>query len=84
LRGSRRGSGFRSHVVHVMMVMVMMMDVVMMMVMMHRRRWLVVDRSGAGRGAGGCFLRDGISGEAKRENGRGRKGLDHGRSFPVV
>ena len=57
---------------HVMMVMVMMMDVVMMMVMMHRRRRLVVDRSGAGRGAGGCFLRDGISGEAKGEDGRGR------------
>jgi hypothetical protein len=29
-------------------------------------------------------LGDGISGEAERENGRGRKGLDHGRTFPVV
>ena len=63
--------------VHVMVVVVMMMDVVMMMVVMHRRG----HRSGR-RSSG--FLRDGISGEAKRENGRGRKGLDHGRSLPVV
>jgi hypothetical protein len=62
---------------HVMVVMVMMMDVVMMMVMMHR----LGHRSGR-RSSG--FLRDGISGEAERENGRGRKGLDHGRTFPVV
>jgi transposase len=74
LRGHR---GWRHHVVVMMVVMVVV-------VMMHRHRRLVVDRSGAGRGTGGCFLRDGISGEAKRENGRGRKGLDHGRSFPVV
>lgn len=63
------------HVVHVV-VMVMMM-IVMMMVVMHRRG----HRSG--RRCSG-FLRDGISGEAERENGRGRKGLDHGRTFPVV
>jgi hypothetical protein len=56
-------------------VVVMMM--VMMMMMVH---WLG-HRSGR-RSSG--FLRDGISGEAKRENGRGRKGLDHGRTFPVV
>jgi hypothetical protein len=66
-------------VVHVMVVvMVMMMDVVMMMVMMHR----LGHGSRGGRRSG--FLRDGISGEPKRENGRGRKGLDHGRTFPVV
>jgi hypothetical protein len=64
--------------VHVMVVMVMMMDVVMMMVMMHR-----LGHGSRGRRRSG-FLRDGISGEAKRENGRGRKGLDHGRTFPVV
>ena len=63
--------------VHVMVVVMMMMDVVMMMVVMHRRG----HRSGR-RSSG--FLRDGISGEAKRENGRGRKSLDHGRTFPVV
>ena len=60
--------------VHVMVVVMMMMDVVMMMVVMHRRG----HRSGR-RSSG--FLRDGISGEAERENGRGRKGLDHGRIF---
>ncbi len=27
------------------------------------------------------FLRDGVAGEAERENGGGRKGLDHGRIF---
>ena len=59
------------------MVMMMVMDVVMMMmVMMHR----LGHRSRGGR----RFLRHGISGEAKREDGRGRKGLDHGRTFPVV
>jgi hypothetical protein len=66
--------------VHVMVVvMMMMMDVVMMMMMM-MMHWLG-HRSGR-RSSG--FLRDGISGEAKRKNGRGRKGLDHGRTFPVV
>ena len=67
-----------------MVNIVMMMMVVMMMVMHPGHRRLVVDGRGAGGGAGGCFLRDGISGEAKGEDGRGRKGLDHGRSFPVV
>jgi hypothetical protein len=62
-------------VVHV--VVMMMVVMVMMMMMVH---WLG-HRSGR-RSSG--FLRDGISGEAKRENGRGRKGLDHGRTFPVV
>ena len=60
--------------VHVMVVVVMMMYVVMMMVVMHRRG----HRSGR-RSSG--FLRDGISGEAEREHGRGRKGLDHGGTF---
>jgi hypothetical protein len=67
---------------HVMVVMVMMMDVVMMMVMVHRR--FCVHRGCSGGRAGSCFLRDGVSGEAKGEDGRGRKGLDHGRTFPVV
>jgi hypothetical protein len=80
LRGSRSGSSHRSRVVVMMnVVMMMMMDVMMMMVAGHRR--LVVDGSGAGGGASGCFLGDGVAGEAERENGRGRKGLDHGRTF---
>jgi hypothetical protein len=59
--------------VHVMVMM--MMDVVMMMmVMMH---WLG-HRSGS---SGRSVLRRGVAGEAERENGRGRKGLDHGRTF---
>ena len=61
------------------MVMVMLMDVVMMMVVMMVRRlghW----SSGGGR----RLLRHGVSGEAERENRRGGKGLDHGRTFPVV
>jgi hypothetical protein len=60
------------------MVMVMMMVVVMVVMMPHRR--LVVDRRGAGGSAGCCFLRDGVSGEAEREDRRGGKGLDHGKS----
>jgi hypothetical protein len=55
-------------------VVVMMMVVVMMVMMVHGSR----HRSGR-RGSG--FLGDGIAGEAERENGRGRKGLDHGRIF---
>ena len=61
------------------MVMMMVMDVVMVMMMM-MVHWLG-HRSGR-RSSG--FLRHGISGEAEREDGRGRKGLDHGRTFPVV
>jgi hypothetical protein len=58
-----------------MMHVVVMMVVVMVMVMMvHGGR----HRSGR-RGSG--FLRGGVAGEAERENGRGRKGLDHGRIF---
>jgi hypothetical protein len=60
-----------------MVMMVMMMDVMMMMMMVHGS----CHRSGR-RSSG--FLRDGVAGEAERENGRGRKGLDHGRTFPVV
>jgi hypothetical protein len=63
--------------VHMMMVM---MVVMMMMVMMGHRR-LGVHRGRPGRRAGRCFLGDGVAGEAERENGRGRKGLDHERSF---
>jgi hypothetical protein len=59
----------------VRVMMVMMMNVVMMMVMM--MRWLG-HRSGSGRRS---VLRHGIAGEAERENRRGGKGLDHGRSF---
>jgi hypothetical protein len=58
------------------MVMMMVMDVVMMMVVM-MVRWLG-HRSGSGRRS---VLRHGVSGEAEREHGRGRKGLDHGRTF---
>ena len=64
------------HVMHVMM-MVVMMVVMVMVVMMH---WL--GHWSGRRGSG--FLRGGVSGEAERENGRGRKGLDHGRTLPVV
>jgi len=61
--------------VHVVVMMMVVMVVMMMMV-----HWLG-HRSGR-RSSG--FLRDGVAGEAERENGRGRKGLDHGRTFPVV
>ena len=57
---------------HVMHVMVMVVVMVMMM-MVH---WL-----GHGSRGGRRFLRHCVSGEAERENGRGRKGLDHGRTF---
>jgi hypothetical protein len=63
------------HVMHVMHVMMVVMMMVVMMVHWRGHR--------SGRRSSG-FLRDGISGEAKRENGRGRKSLDHGRTFPVV
>ncbi len=53
------------HVMHVMMMVV----VVMMMVHGSRHR------------SGSRLLRHGVSGEAERENGRGRKGLDHERMF---
>jgi hypothetical protein len=56
-------------------VMMMMMMVMMVVVMMVRR---LGHRSGS---SGRSVLRHGISGEAEREHGRGRKGLDHGRSF---
>ena len=59
-----------------MHVVVMVMDVVMMMMVMMVRR--LGHRSGSGcRGV----LRHGVSGQAERENRRGGKGLDHGRSF---
>ncbi len=67
------------HVVHVMMMDIMMMVMMVMMMMVHRR--FGVHRSRPGGRAGRCFLRDGVAGEAERENGRGRKGLDHGGTF---
>jgi hypothetical protein len=83
LGGSRSRSSHRSRVHVVVVVMMMMvMDVMMMMMMARAGHWrLMVDGSGPGGGASGCFLGDGIAGEAERENGRGRKGLDHGRAF---
>ena len=57
---------------HVMMVMMVVM--MMMMVVMHR----LGHRSGS---SGRRVLRHGVAGEAERENRRGGKGLDHGRSF---
>jgi hypothetical protein len=60
--------------VRVMMMVVMMNVVVMMVMMMHR----LGHRSGGGSRS---VLRHGVAGEAERENGRGRKGLDHGRTF---
>jgi hypothetical protein len=57
--------------VMVMMVVVMMMVMVMMLRLGHGSR--------GGRRSG--FLRDGVSGEAERENGRGGKALDHGKTF---
>jgi hypothetical protein len=58
----------------VMMNVVMMMVMVVVMMMMHR----LGHRSGS---SGRSVLRHGIAGEAERENRRGGKGLDHGRSF---
>jgi len=58
------------HVMHVMMMVVMIM---MVMMVVHGLR----HRSSRRR----RFLRHGVSGEAERENGRGGKGLDHGKSF---
>jgi hypothetical protein len=59
------------------MVMMMVMDVVMMMVVV-----MMVRRLGHRSGSSGrSVLRHGVAGEAERENGRGRKGLDHGRAF---
>jgi hypothetical protein len=55
--------------------MVMMMIVVVVMVMMMHR---LGHRSGS---SGRSVLRHGIAGEAERENRRGGKGLDHGRTF---
>jgi hypothetical protein len=54
-------------------MMVMMMNVMMMMVMMvHGSRHRSGRRS---------VLRDGVAGEAEREDRRGGKSLDHGETF---
>jgi hypothetical protein len=56
-----------------------MMNVVMMMVMVVM---MMVRRLGHRSGSSGRgVLRHGVAGEAERENRRGGKGLDHGRSF---
>jgi hypothetical protein len=68
LRRSR--SGFRSHVVHVMVNVMNVMVVVMMMVHGSRRS-----------GSRSRLLRHSVAGEAERENGRGGKGLDHERTI---
>jgi hypothetical protein len=86
LSGSRSRRSHWSHVVMVMMMMVVMHVVMMMMVVHHRHRsararGLLGDRRISGRRAGRCFLGDGISGEAEREDRRGGEGLDHGGSF---
>jgi hypothetical protein len=78
LRGGRSRRGLWSHVVHVMVVMMM---VVMMVMVHHRRRRFGGLGSGAGRGAGDRRLREGVSAEAERENGRRGKGLDHERTI---
>jgi hypothetical protein len=57
--------------------MVIMMDVVMVMMVHHRRRRFGSLGRGAGGGAGDRRLREGISTETERQNGRGGKGLDH-------
>ena len=59
--------------VHVMMMMMMVMMMVVMMVVLHRRRGC--------RGGRRSVLRHCVAGEAERKHGRGREGLDHGRSF---
>jgi hypothetical protein len=63
-------------VVMVVPVPVVMVNVVVMMVH-HRPRRLVVYRSRSGGRAGGCFLRNCVSGEAERNNSRDHKALDH-------
>jgi hypothetical protein len=60
----------------VMVVPVVMVKVVVMMVL-HRPGRLVVYRSRSGGGAGSCFLRNCVSGEAERNNGRDHKALYH-------
>jgi hypothetical protein len=76
LSGSRSRRSHRSSVVRVVMMnVVMMMMMVMVMVVMMRR---LGHRSGSGCRS---VLRHGVAGEAERQNRRGGKGLDHGRSF---
>jgi hypothetical protein len=59
-----------------MVVPVVIVNVVVMMVH-HRPRRLVVYRSRSGGRAGGCFLRNCVSGEAERNNSRDDKALNH-------
>jgi hypothetical protein len=78
LRWSRSGRGCRSLVVNVMMVMMVM---VMVVVVRRRRRRFGGFGRGAGRGAGDGGLRERVSRQAERQNGRGGKGLDHERTI---
>ena len=59
---------------HVMMMVVVNVMMMMMVMMVHR----LGHRSGSGSRS---VLRHGVAGEAERENRRGGKGLDHGRTF---
>ena len=67
---------------HVVVMMPMVMMVVMMVMGLRRRCGLAGGRRHGARGRGGrrCVLRQRVSGEAERENGRGGKGLDHERT----
>ena len=56
----------------VMVVPVVMVKVVVMMAP-YRPRRLAVYRSRSGGGAGSCFLRNCVSGEAERNTGRDNK-----------
>ena len=58
----------------VMMGVMMVMMMVVVVVMVHRGS----HRSGSSRRS---VLRHGVAGEAEREDRRGGKGLNHGRSF---
>jgi hypothetical protein len=61
------------------MVHVVVMMVMVMVVMVHRRRG--GRRRCPSGGASGCFLRDGVAGEAEREHRGSGEGLDHGKVF---
>jgi hypothetical protein len=61
-------------VVHVVVMMMVMVMVVMVMMVLHGSR----RRSGR---RGSRFLREGVTGQAERERGRGSEGLDHGKAF---
>jgi ABC-type lipoprotein release transport system permease subunit len=70
-RFRRSGHVVVAHVVVAHVVVMVMMVVVMVMMVVH----------GSSHRSGRRFLRHSVSGEAERENGRGGKGLDHGKTF---